>query len=139
MAQDALRKQIEYINNSLINLREAAQEDFDLLAAEEKAKSGAVFVDLEESQPENLSIGSEVDMFRIVVSGYATQIAGYARVVEDVEEAQTKLKRFRIFGRLYFSAWYLSEAKNYPRLKQYVERVDYLRLLVMQYIELYQG
>lgn len=137
--KEALRRQIEHINGRLITLREAAQKDFDRLRITEEQTSTSIFVDASDAHLENLSIGSEIDMFRIVVSGYASQIVGWARIIENVEAAAERLLAYHLFGRLYINKWYLTEAEAYPTMKQYIELVDYLRLLVLQYIRLQEG
>lgn len=139
MQYEALRKQIEHLNERLIILRQDAQADFDRLRELEEGKRIAIFVDSDTERVDNLTIGSEIDMFRIVVSGYASQIVGWARIVKDGEAALRRLSDYRLFDRLYVSEWYLTDAQDYLALKRYTEQVDYLRLLLIQYINLSQA
>ncbi len=34
--------------------------------------------------------------------------------------------------------WYLSAEEEYPKIKQYFELLDYIRLLTLEYIERYR-
>ena len=79
-----------------------------------------------------------MDLYSSYVGGYASQIATRG-TVKKPNEALKLLQEKRFFYQPYFVDWYFSPNNNYIKVQEYVEDVEYLRLLIIQYIKLYQN
>lgn len=86
------------------------------------------------------SILGDIELFDTDVAGYASQIAdyGYLKNFElATGDSNLNLWRLHIFGTKHFDNWFFSPANDFPKLKAYVQKLDYLRLLVIDYVETY--
>jgi hypothetical protein len=72
-----------------------------------------------------------MDLYSSYVGGYASQIATRGTVQKGVEAIEL-LQEKRFFDEPYFVDWYFSPDNTYVKVKEYVEDVDHLRLLVIQ-------
>lgn len=91
------------------------------------------------------SIQFEIEIFANDIRDYMSRIVGTPGLeitgrhfVEDPEKAMQHLQDMRIFNTEHFADWFFSSETDYPRLKRYVQLLDYARLLVIEYIGLYQ-
>lgn len=66
------------------------------------------------------------------ILGYLTQIVSKGFTRQSPEMAIAHLYQLSIFETDCIANWYLSEADNYPKIKQYFELLDYVRLLILQ-------
>ena len=86
----------------------------------------------------DFSILGLMDLYSSYVGGYASPIATRGTVKKPAE-ALKLLQEKRFFYQPYFVDWYFSPDNNYIKVQEYVEDVEYLRLLIIQYIKLYQN
>lgn len=84
------------------------------------------------------STSGEIELFIINVMGYASQIAA-GRELENPEEVAKALTAYQILKTDNLQRWYFETEGEFNVLKDYVVQVDYLRLLTLEYIELYLG
>ncbi|MEM8535963.1 MAG: hypothetical protein AAGF95_34370 [Chloroflexota bacterium] len=70
------------------------------------------------------------------VAGMASQIA-YKGYVNEPEQMLADMG-YRFFDFRHCVAWYLSPDNDFPGLKGYIQHIDYLRLLVQEYIQTHQ-
>jgi hypothetical protein len=81
----------------------------------------------------------EVELFADYIAGYMARVTeGDWVKSEDVKKAIQDLQGYRIFDIPGFVEWYFSSASDYPKLKAYIELLDYSRLLTIEYLVLYQ-
>lgn len=79
------------------------------------------------------------------VEAYASDIAGYAsyaarRVpVRYPAEALDSLRRLTLFDLASVAAWYYQCGVEAPKMRLYLESMDHLRTLVIEYIERFDG
>ncbi len=88
-------------------------------------------------ESKNFSILGEIEIFTTDIEGCASQVISN----DDLENSQDiieKLTKINIFDISYFADWYFSEESQFPQIKLYIEKLNYLRLLVIEYISLYQ-
>jgi hypothetical protein len=88
-------------------------------------------------ESKDFSILGEIEIFTTDIEGCASQVIAN----DDLENSQdiiTKLTKINIFDISYFADWYFSEESQFPQLKLHVEKLNYLRLLIIEYISLYQ-
>ena len=71
------------------------------------------------------------------VGGYASQIATKGSVINP-KGALKVLSEIALFNDPDFVAWYFSAENSYPKVRMYTNLLDYLRMLVMDYLAHYQ-
>jgi hypothetical protein len=79
-----------------------------------------------------------MEIFSSYVGGYASQIATRGSVREP-KNAVKLLETSRLFDQSYFVKWYFAPDNKYVKVKQYVDDLDYLRLLIIEYISHHQN
>ncbi|MBD2775559.1 hypothetical protein [Iningainema tapete] len=84
----------------------------------------------------DFSILGEIEIFTTDIRGYTSQLITN-NFLENPQEIFEKLKQLQIFYNSYFVEWYFHEENEYPQLKNYVEKLNYLRLLLIEYISQY--
>ncbi|MBO3459535.1 hypothetical protein G7B40_033435 [Aetokthonos hydrillicola Thurmond2011] len=84
----------------------------------------------------DFSILGEIEIFTTDIRGYASQITTN-NFLENPQKTVEKLKRIQIFSNSNFEEWYFSSENEYPQLKNYIEKINYLRLLLIEYISQY--
>lgn len=83
---------------------------------------------------DGFSILEELEMLTIGISGYATQIQSTGSVKNTVK-AITDLQQFNVFENVAVSQFYQDAGGDYPKLQAYVQLLDYLRLLSLEYLQ----
>jgi hypothetical protein len=84
----------------------------------------------EESQ--EFTILGIIEMFTIDIRGYAAQIV-VNNFVNEPQNCIDCLEALQIFEIPYVADWY-STIDQYPQIKQYISHLDYLRLLIIEYV-----
>lgn len=92
-------------------------------------------MDWEDSK--DFSILGEIEIFTTDIRGYASQLTANAGL-ENPPEVVAKLKQIQILYSSNFREWYFSSENEYPQLKHYIEKLNYLRLLLIEYISQYK-
>ncbi len=77
-----------------------------------------------------------IEMFTTDIRGYASQILSNNNLA-NANEIVANLDQLKIFDIPYFSEWYFSHISDYPQLKCYIQTLNYLRLLIIEYIKNY--
>ncbi|MEA5533357.1 hypothetical protein [Crocosphaera sp. XPORK-15E] len=85
----------------------------------------------EENQ--EFSILGIIEMLTDTIRGYAFQIINN-NSLENHKAIINELEKCKIFEIPEFTQWYFSSEFNYPQSKKYVEKLNYLRLLIIEYI-----
>jgi len=84
----------------------------------------------EESQ--EFTILGVIEIFTTDIQGYASQVIASDNL-ENNQEIVDNLHKLRMFDISYFTEWYFSNESDYPQIKRYVETLNYLRLLIIDY------
>lgn len=79
-----------------------------------------------------------IDLYTSYVCGYASQIAVKGNV-RDAQEAVNHLQEIQFFNKPYFVNWFFAEDNEYVKVKEYVDKLNYLRLSALEYITLYNN
>ena len=86
------------------------------------------------------NVWADVQIYNTYLAGVASQIADYG-YLENLELVTTdkymNLGQLHVFGEKDFDDWFFSSANDFPKLKAYIQKLDYLRLLVIDYVETY--
>ncbi|AFY33553.1 hypothetical protein [Calothrix sp. PCC 7507] len=88
-------------------------------------------------ESKDFSILGEIEIFTTDVEGYASQVIANDDL-ENYQDIIQKLTKMNIFDISYFADWYFSEESYFPHVKLYIEKLNYLRLLIIEYISLHQ-
>jgi hypothetical protein len=85
---------------------------------------------------EEFNILEELELLTVDVRGYASQIQvrGW---VEDEAAAIAHLQSARLFGNATIAQFYFNTEQAYPGLKDYIRCLDYLRFLVLEYLQVH--
>jgi hypothetical protein len=84
------------------------------------------------------TVWSQLELLSTYILGYVSQIitSGYTR--QEPHEALDQLHQLSIFDVDCIVSWYRSSEDEYPKIKQFFELLDYIRLLTLEYVERYQ-
>ncbi|KOR37375.1 hypothetical protein AM228_06905 [Planktothricoides sp. SR001] len=85
----------------------------------------------EESQ--EFTILGVIEVFTTDIQGYAAQVIVCDRL-SNPPEIVAQLEKLNIFDIPYFFDWYFLSPSDYFEIKRYVERLNYLRLLIIEYL-----
>lgn len=88
------------------------------------------------SPADDFSTIEELELLTANLRGYASQIQlrGW---IEDRSMAIDRLQTLRLFSIPTISAFYFETSKDYPKLQDYLRKLDYLRLLLLEYLQGY--
>ncbi len=86
---------------------------------------------------DGFSIVEELELLTVDISGYARQIQATGQV-KNVENAIVDLRRFNVFENSIVIQFYQVAGSNYPKLQSYIQLLDYLRLLSLEYIQCHE-
>lgn len=75
----------------------------------------------------------ELELLTRDIRGYASQIQSRGRV-DNEREAMEKLQNMRIFETPTIAEFYFANNGEYRQLKAYTRMLDYLRLLIVEYL-----
>ena len=92
----------------------------------------------EKGSQEQYTVLDRLDILSADIIGYATGISSKGYTIQEPNEVINHLHRLSIFDVECVMKWYLSAEEEYPKIKQYFELLDYIRLLTLEYIERYR-
>ena len=84
---------------------------------------------------EELSFLEELELVTVSIRGYASQIEAGGGV-ENREEAIANLHQLRVFDRSAIADFYAETRSGYLQMRSYIRMLDYLRLLVLEYLQM---
>ncbi len=89
----------------------------------------------EKNQNAEYQVWERLEVISADILGYISQITlkGFTR--QSDREVIKHLHSLSIFEIDCIIVWYESSANNYPKIKQYFELLDYIRLLLLEYVE----
>lgn len=76
----------------------------------------------------------EFELLIVSISGYAKQIQSN-RSVWQFDAAIAHLHQLQVFGNPAIAQFYLEAREHYPKVQVYLQRLDYLRLLMLEYLQ----
>jgi hypothetical protein len=124
---------IELTKNKIIQLLEQLTIDYQN-SAKERKKSAVDFIPSEDE----FSVVEEIELLTTDIRGYAAQIKARGKV-NDQAIVISKLKKMRIFDIPNIRRFYFNNQINFPLIKGYLRMLDYLRLLILEYLSLPQN
>lgn len=88
--------------------------------------------------PEEFTLLEELEWLTVSIRGYASQIKAMGRV-ENCEQAIAQLHQLNMFNHPVIAQLYLQARSSYPLMQSYIRMLDYLRLLVLEYLQMHQN
>jgi hypothetical protein len=88
---------------------------------------------------EEFSLLEELELLTVDICGYATQIGVAGSLSKNYDQAIAHLQNLRVFDRPIITQFYAEAQLQYPQIQSYIRLLDYLRLLVLEYLQMQQG
>jgi hypothetical protein len=128
-----------YNNQSLQLLNAPAKEHIRLLSAQldeiyqEMKTERSALANWEEEQ--EFSILGVMELFSTEIQGYVEQVLLNTLSQSLDSNSVNHLRQLDVFNIEYFAQWYFHSLGIYPLTQQYVEQLDHLRLLLIEYLK----
>jgi hypothetical protein len=100
----------------------------------QEAKSERTQAAADPAPEAGFSILEELEILTVSISGYATQIQATGKV-KNTEKAIGDLRQFNVFENPVIGQFYQQADNGYPKLQAYIQLLDYLRLLSLEYLQ----
>ena len=81
------------------------------------------------------SILEEIDLLTTELRGYASQI-NVNQQIKNSDQTLTKLRNLRILANPFLAELYFIKNKQFPLIHQYLQKLDYLKLLIIDWLML---
>lgn len=93
---------------------------------------------IEKESEEQYTVLDRLEVLYMFIAGYVSQIAtkGYTR--QEPHEVISHLHQLSIFNVDCIIKWYPTAEQEYPKIKQFFELLDYIRLLTLDYVQRYR-
>ena len=83
---------------------------------------------------EAFSVIEELELLTADLRGYASQLQ-VRDSIDNPAAAIDRLQSLRIFSIPSIAQFYFEHSQDYPKLKEYVRQLDYIRLLLLEYLQ----
>lgn len=83
---------------------------------------------------EEFALLEELELLTVNIRGYASQIK-LTGEVENCQKAINELPQLSVFNVPIVARFYVEQRSPYPQTKMYIQLLDYLRLLVLEYLQ----
>ncbi|MDJ0659557.1 MAG: hypothetical protein QNJ42_08700 [Crocosphaera sp.] len=120
------------IDTILINQNYIEQILNQLLIDYQKTQEERVKI-AEWEENEEVSILGMIEMLTDTIRGYGFQVINN-HSLDNSREMMNELEKMKIFEIPELTDWYFSSKFDYPRSKNYLESLNYLRLLILEYM-----
>jgi hypothetical protein len=88
---------------------------------------------LSPASEEEFTILEEIELLTSDIRGYASQIQARGWI-ENEQEAMERLQTMRVFDVPEIAQFYFTTDAGYMQMKAYIRMLDYLRLLIIEYL-----
>jgi hypothetical protein len=122
--QDAKHLQ-QCINDLLIQITTEYQQ-----TQSERRDIATIFAQSDEA----FSFLEELELLTVDLRGYASQIQMLGWV-NNLSSAIAHLQNLRLFSIPTIAQFYFETGQDYPKLKNYLRQLDYIRLLLLEYLQ----
>jgi hypothetical protein len=83
---------------------------------------------------EAFSLLEEIELLTVTLRGYANQIQAQGWIINETN-AIDQLREMRVFRIPVIVQFYFGSNGKYEQMKGYIRRLDYLRLLMLEYLQ----
>jgi hypothetical protein len=126
--QDKLKAQREYT----IQLLNQLTAEYQTLKSEIKQIAGQY-----PGSDEEYAFLEEFELLIVSICGYAKQIQA-TETVQHLDSAIAHLQQLQVFANLTIAQFYAETKGQYPKVQAYLQLLDYLRLLTLEYLQIQQ-
>ncbi len=119
----------EIKRNYIIEILEQLTVDYQNTKQERKE-----LATLDPNLEEEFTVLEEIELLTVDIRGYASQIKTRGWI-ENEQQAINQLKSMRLFDVPAIAQFYLTTGREYKRIKAYIQMLDYLRLLILEYLQ----
>ncbi|MCY7323920.1 MAG: hypothetical protein LH660_19500 [Phormidesmis sp. CAN_BIN36] len=126
--QDHLKVQRDYT----IQLLNQLTAEYPTLKAEMKQISGQY-----PGTDDEFAFLEELELLIVSISGYAKQIQATGSV-RQFDAAIAHLQQLQVFANSTIAQFYREASGQYPKVQSYLQLLDYLRLLTLEYLQMQQ-
>ncbi len=92
---------------------------------------------LSPNSDEEFTVLEEIELLTVDIRGYASQIQAEGRI-ENEQQAIEHLQTMQVFDVPAIAQFYFATDGDYEQIKAYIRMLDYLRLLILEYLHSYQ-
>lgn len=131
MLDTILLNPVEQATQKIINLVNQLTQDNQQLLEQDKSLLLATFP----PNDQTLSVLEELDLLTTDLRGYANQIIFHQQICNP-DQALTTLKSIDLFQNPSLAELYFTKNKQFPLFYQYLQKLDYLRLLLIDWLTL---
>ncbi|NDJ22883.1 hypothetical protein GS682_14825 [Nostoc sp. B(2019)] len=85
-------------------------------------------------EDEEFSLLEELELLTVNIRGYAIQIQSTGQIVNQ-SEAIEQLQAMRVLNVPQIASFYFGSNGNYEQIKSYIRTLDYLRLLLLEFLQ----
>ncbi|MBN3909541.1 MAG: hypothetical protein HWQ35_24295 [Nostoc sp. NMS1] len=85
-------------------------------------------------EDEEFSLLEELELLTVNIRGYASQIQSTGKIVNQ-DQAIEQLQAMQVLNIPQIAGFYFGSTDNYEQIKSYIRTLDYLRLLVLEYLQ----
>ncbi len=118
----------ELISRNIVDLL----SQLNLVYKNSKAERQEIVVEFPGNEDDFLLL-EEIELLTVNLRGYASQIQLTGKI-ENKMQALENLQAMRVFNIPVIADFYFSTDGKYPQMKDYIRMLDYLRLLILEYI-----
>ncbi|MHC5764241.1 MAG: hypothetical protein ACYTXI_01215 [Nostoc sp.] len=86
-------------------------------------------------EDEEFSLLEELELLTVNLRGYASQIQSTGQIANQAEAIE-QLQAMRVLNIPQIANFYFGSNGNYEQIKSYIRTLDYLRLLLLEYLQL---
>ncbi|MBD2609069.1 hypothetical protein H6G81_32275 [Scytonema hofmannii FACHB-248] len=119
----------EIKRNYIIEILEQLTVDYQNTKQERKEVAA-----LDPNFEEEFTVLEEIELLTVDIRGYASQIKRRGWI-ENEQQAINQLKSMRLFDIPAIAQFYLTTGREYRQIKAYMQMLDYLRLLIIEYLQ----
>lgn len=127
---DVVTQKANRTKNQIIHILEQLTSDYQTTKSE-RQEIAAKFP----ATNEEFSVLEEVELLTVNIRGYASQIQVKGEI-KNQQQAADNLNHLRVFDVPAVAQFYFGSNGEYQSMKAYLEMLDYLRLLILEYLSL---
>lgn len=86
---------------------------------------------------EEFSFSEEFELLIVNIFGYAQQLRDMGNV-KQLESTIAHLQQLQVFANSTIAQFYMESRGQYPKVQFYLQMLDYLRLLTLEYLQMQQ-
>ena len=85
-------------------------------------------------EDEEFSLLEEIELLTVNLRGYASQITSENKITKK-DQMFSQLQGMRVFSVSQIDQFYFNNNGKYEQMKSYIRMLDYLRLLLLEYLQ----